>query len=173
MIDIHCHLLFGIDDGSKSIESSVNALRGLENLGYTDIILTPHYVKDTNYASPISNNTKLMNELKSTLLSEGININLYLGNEIFINNDIPKLLKSREITSLNNSKYLLIELPLSGEFEGYIDVFEELINYGFKVILAHPERYATFQRDFNKILELEELGLYFQSNLVRMLLALL
>ena len=60
---------------------------------------------------------------------------------------------------------LLIELPMTGEFEGYIDIFENLINKGYRVILAHPERYHTFQKDFDKVYELEEIGVYFQSNI--------
>lgn len=165
MVDMHCHLLFGIDDGSKSLENSLKALESLKELGYTDIILTPHYISDTRYTSSKSNNLKLLNELKQKIKEKNIDINLYLGNEIFINYDILDLLKEGEIASLNDSKYLLIELPMSGEFSGYIEVFLELINYGYKVILAHPERYIAFQKDFNKILELEEIGVYFQSNI--------
>ena len=165
MIDMHCHLLFGIDDGSKSLNNSVKALSDLREIGYTDIILTPHYIQNTKYTSSKKNNINLLNELKSTIDEKNIDINLYLGNEIFINYDILDLLKEGEIASLNDSKYLLIELPLSGEFSGYIEVFLELINYGYKIILAHPERYLSFQNDHNKILELEEIGVYFQCNI--------
>ena len=165
MVDMHCHLLFDVDDGSKSLESSIKALRNLEKLGYTDIIMTPHYISDTKYTSNKKNNIHILNELKNIMSNEKININLYLGNEIFINYDILDLLKEKEITSLNDSKYLLIELPVSGDFSGYIEVFLELISYNYKIILAHPERYISFQKDYNKVLELEEIGIYFQGNI--------
>ena len=87
-----------------------------------------------------------------------------MGNEIYIDSEIIDLFKKGIISSLNNSKYLLIELPMSGENEIYYDVFLDLINMGYKVILAHPERYISFQKDFNKVYELKELGVLFQCN---------
>ena len=164
MIDIHSHLLYGIDDGSKSIEDSVDIIRDLSEIGYTDIILTPHYISHSKYSSPKDNNLILLNSLKDALNMQNINVNLYLGNEIYINHHISDLLESGEISSLNDSKYLLIELPMNGEYD-YIDVFEDLIYDGYKIILAHPERYHSFQRDFDKIYELEEIGVYFQCNI--------
>ena len=165
VIDIHCHLLYGVDDGSKSIEESIRILKDMYNYGYHDIILTPHYISDSKYCSSKSENQKRLKELKKELEKEKIGINLYLGNEIFIDYNILELLKEKEITSLNDSKYLLIELPMSGEFEGYEEVFMEVMNQGYQVILAHPERYLAFQKDFNKIYELEQIGVLFQSNL--------
>lgn len=165
MIDIHSHLLYGIDDGSKSIEDSIDIIKNMHDIGYTDIILTPHYIKDSNYSSPRSNNLKLLRELKAALKENNIDINLYLGNEIYIDLDIYDLLQDDVISSLNDSRFLLIELPMSGEYDNYIDIFEHLINEGYKVILAHPERYIAFQNDLSKVDELEEIGVYFQSNL--------
>ncbi len=165
MIDIHNHLLYGIDDGSKSLSSSIELLKDLETLGYSSIILTPHYIKNTKYNSSKTNNLKILSELKKEVKKNNININLYLGNEIFYDEDIIELLNSDEISSLNNTKYLLIELPMSGEVIGYEDIFNDLIIKGYKVILAHPERYLSFQKDFNKIYELEKIGVLFQSNI--------
>lgn len=164
MIDIHSHLLYGIDDGSKSIEDSVDIIEDLCKIGYTDIILTPHYISHSKYSSPKENNLVLLDNLKSVLNRKGININIYLGNEIYINHHIGDLLDKGIISSLNDSEYLLIELPMNGEYD-YLDVFEDLIYDGYKVILAHPERYHAFQNDFDRIYELEEIGVYFQCNL--------
>ncbi len=165
MIDIHNHLLYGIDDGSKSIEESIDVLKDLEQAGYTDIILTPHYITDSRYDSSRTNNLERLNILKEEVKRNNININLYLGNEIFIDDNIYGLLKDNIISSLNDTDYLLIELPLSGEFSGYLEIFKYLISKGYNVILAHPERYISFQDDFNKIYELENIGVYFQSNI--------
>lgn len=164
MIDIHSHLLYGIDDGSKSLEESVDIIKNMEKQGFTDMILTPHYINGSNYSSSKRKNIKLMKELRNMLEMENVNVNLYLGNEIYIDDDINDLLEEEEICSLDDSNFLLIELPMSGEYEGYIDLFEYLMNKGYKVILAHPERYHSFQNNFNKIYELEEIGVYFQCN---------
>lgn len=165
MIDIHSHLLFGVDDGSRTLEESVHVIKKLSEVGYTDIILTPHYINDSTYVSTREENLDVLKRLKVGLIRNNVNVNLYLGNEIYIDSEIANLLKNNIISSLNDTKYLLIELPMSGENEIYYDIFLDLINMGYKVILAHPERYISFQKDFNKIYELKELGVLLQSNI--------
>lgn len=164
MIDIHSHLLFGVDDGSRTLEESVHVIKKLSEVGYTDIILTPHYINDSTYVSTREENLDVLKRLKVGLIRNNVNVNLYLGNEIYIDSEIANLLKNNIISSLNDTKHLLIELPMSGENEIYYDIFLDLINMGYKVILAHPERYISFQKDFNKIYELKELGVLLQSN---------
>lgn len=164
MIDIHSHLLFGVDDGSRTLEESVHVIKKFSEVGYTDIILTPHYINDSTYVSTREENLDVLKRLKVGLIRNNVNVNLYLGNEIYIDSEIANLLKNNIISSLNDTKYLLIELPMSGENEIYYDIFLDLINMGYKVILAHPERYISFQKDFNKIYELKELGVLLQSN---------
>ena len=165
MIDIHNHLLFGIDDGSKTIEESIDILKDMEKSGFTDIILTPHYIDGSRYSNEKDNNLERLEILKQELIRNNININLYLGNEIYIDEDISKLLKENKISTLNNSKFLLIELPMSGEYSGYQELFKDLINEGYRVILAHPERYLTFQDDYDLIYELRDMGVLFQCNI--------
>ena len=165
MTDIHNHLLFGVDDGAKSLEESIRVLEEMELAGYENVILTPHYIKDSSYHNSRVDNLHRLDILKSGLRANNININLYLGNEIYIDDDIYELLNKGLISSLNNSNYLLIELPMSGIYDNYMGIFKDLINRGYNVILAHPERYISFQNDFNKIYELEKIGVYFQSNI--------
>ena len=165
MIDIHSHLLYGVDDGCKSIDESVEVLKDLECLGYTDIILTPHYIVNSKYTSCRKDNIEKISVLRKELKNQNIKINLYLGNELFIDEKLDYLLENNQVSSLNDSEYLLIELPMNGEFLGYDDIFLDLIHKGKKVILAHPERYFAFQKDFNKIYELEKIGVLFQCNI--------
>ena len=165
MIDIHSHILFSVDDGARSIEESISILKDLKRAGYSSIILTPHYIKNSKYDSNREHNLKRLEVLKDEVKKNNLDINLYLGNEIYIDDDIISLLRDEEITSLNDSKYLLIELPMSGEYENYEDIFTDLIYRGYKVILAHPERYFAFQKDFNRVYELERIGVLFQSNI--------
>lgn len=165
MIDIHSHLLYGVDDGSKSIEESIITLSNLYKIGIESVILTPHYIEDSAYNSEVKENKKRIKILENELKKNNIDINLYLGNEIYISDNILELLKEKKITSLNNSKYLLIELPMSGEYNNYIEIFKELILKGYVVVLAHPERYISFQKDFSLILELNKIGVKFQCNI--------
>ena len=165
MTDIHNHLLFGIDDGSKTIEESIEVLKDMKKCGFDNIILTPHYIKESKYNSPKEHNLQLMHMLQRALRENNIDINLYLGNEIFIDEDIYENIRKGYISPLNGTNYLLIELPMTGIYEEYKEIFKDLIKKGFHVILAHPERYISFQKDFNKVYELEKIGVYFQSNL--------
>ena len=165
MIDIHNHLLYGIDDGSQSIEESIDVLKDMEKCGYTDIILTPHYIDGSRYSNDRADNLRRLDTLKSELKNNNISINLYLGNEIYIDEDISDLLNKDLISTLNNTNYLLIELPMSGEYSGYQELFKDLIKKGYKVILAHPERYLTFQDDYDLIYELLDMGVLFQCNI--------
>ena len=165
MIDIHSHLIYGVDDGSTSIEKSLEILNDLSKNGITDIILTPHYITDTNYVSSKRNNIEKLIELKREIKKQGININLYLGNEIYIDPNILDLIKSNQICSLNNSEYILVELPMSGLYPDYQEIFSDLLKIGFKVILAHPERYTAFQKDKEKINEVVDMGVLLQCNI--------
>ena len=164
MIDIHSHLIYGVDDGTKTKEESIEILKNLRENNITDIILTPHYIAETRYVSSKIDNINILKDIKKELELNNIDINVYLGNEIYIDRDILKLIKENKICTLNNTEYVLIELPMSGVYPDYYDIINNLINEGCKVILAHPERYTTFQKDFNKILELNELGVLFQCN---------
>ena len=165
MIDIHAHLLYGIDDGCKTVEESLKAIESLASMGITDIILTPHYIANSKYQSTKKENLERIKLLKNELKTQNIKVNLYLGNEIFIDDNIDILLQKKIISSLNDSAYLLIELPMNGEYVDYEEIFRELIGQGKKIILAHPERYFLFQKDYEKIKELEMIGVLFQCNI--------
>lgn len=165
MIDIHSHVLPGVDDGSKNITMSINMLRGLEAQGVTDLICTPHFIPETRLISPRSKNEELLQKLKEKAEKSDIKINLYLGNEIYIDRDIAKYLRSKKISPLANSKYILVELPISGEFQQYEDILLSLKEKNWQVILAHPERYHSFQKDFSKATTLYKRGILLQCNL--------
>ena len=108
MIDLHTHLLPDIDDGVQTYDESLEILEELANHGVTKLLLTPHYLPDTIYNSPRSDNLKLLSELQKAVAENGINIELHLGNEIYITPEIPKLLKNKILSPLADSKYLLI-----------------------------------------------------------------
>ena len=147
MIDIHSHVLPGIDDGSKNITMSLEILKGLEEQGVTDLICTPHYIAETSQVSPRAKNEELLKKLQERAKKKGIKTNLYLGNEIYIDRDIAKLIRAKKISPLAKSKYLLVELPMSGEFEQYEDILLSLQQKKWQVILAHPDvcwRKASF-----------------------------
>lgn len=165
MIDLHNHCLPGVDDGARTFEESLEIVRGLAAQGITEIYLTPHYIHDTDQDSPRFENTNRYNFLRASARHERLGVTFHLGNEIYIDPNIEKLIRFGKIKSLGETDYLLIELPMSGEYPDYEGIFLQLLQDGYKVLLAHPERYLAFQKDYSRILELNSLGVLFQCNL--------
>lgn len=164
MIDIHSHILFGIDDGSKSIEESINILNKAIRNGYTDIILTPHYRFEQNFVCNNLNKYKRFIELQKEVERLELPINLYLGNEITIDEDLFYYLNAEEAMPLNGTRYLLIELPFGNVFEGLDSAIDRLIAKGNIPIIAHPERYLYYEglSEFERLLKN---GVLFQGNI--------
>ncbi len=165
MIDIHSHILPGVDDGAEALADTVAMIRELAMAGVTDIVATPHYIFETSYAMPAKTNEEILAIVRKAVERTGVRVNLYLGNEIYIDKRILRLLELAAVKPLAESRYLLIELPMNGKFEGAEDIFKELMEKGYKVILAHPERYAKFQKDFAGLEKLHEMGILFQCNI--------
>ena len=141
MKDMHNHILFSIDDGSKNIESSIEMLKKAQENGIDEMILTPHYILNSKYNANNELKNKLLDELKERCEVEGINIKLHIGNEVWADEGIPELIKKGEISTLNNSRYLLIEFPLHNEDKRAQQIIFEIISHNYIPIIAHPERY--------------------------------
>lgn len=159
MIDIHSHILYGIDDGSRDLEESISLLHTLQEEGVTEIILTPHYMEKTDYMASVSEVKSLIEELQ-----EHTDIKLYIGNEVYISNHLLEMIKAKKISTLNNSRYLLIELPMSTKLRDLEDIIYDLLISDIVPIIAHPERYSYFQEDIKSLDKYVEMGALFQSN---------
>lgn len=164
MKDLHSHLLPGIDDGCKDIGESLTLLKAAQEQGITDLVLTPHYMENTKYNANNEEKNKRFEELKEEAKKAGIEINLYLGNEVYMTENFQDLLKQQEITTINNSKYLLIEFPLGNMLYNSKEILYDLVVSGYVPILAHPERYRIFQRHPDHIDEYLRMGVLLQGN---------
>ena len=164
MIDMHNHILYGIDDGCKTIEESIETIKNMKKIGFNSIVLTPHYIEDSSFKA--NNNLKLqrLEILKEELLKNNIDVNLFLGNEIFINESINELIINKEIRSINNTRYILIELPFNNQILNLDDYLYELKLKGYKIIIAHPERYTYFKDNYEEARKLYNSGVLFQVN---------
>ena len=139
MKDLHCHIMYGIDDGAKTIEDSMIMLQRQANEGVTDIILTPHYIEDTNYNCNNEKKIDLYNIIYYEAKKRNIIINIYLGNEVMANNNLLSQLQT-EILTLNGSRYLLIESTMEKEYPDFDIIIRELLENNIIPIIAHPER---------------------------------
>ena len=164
MTDVHSHILFDVDDGARNIEESITLLKKMTEIGFKNVILTPHYIKGSEYSSQNKEKLTKIKELQKELNNQNIDINIYLGNEIFINNEICDLIKVKHIYTLNNTKYILVELPFHNQIVNLEDIIYELKVKGLIPIIAHPERYAYFQNNYKEVDRLREEGFLFQGN---------
>jgi protein-tyrosine phosphatase len=158
MRDIHNHLLYGIDDGAKTIEDSERLLKEMEDNHITDIMFTPHYIIGSQYNANNAKKKKLLNELKKKT-----KINLYYGNEVYIDNDIVPYIEKGEIASLNDSRYILVEFPLNEKLDCAFTLIQNVIKCGYVPIIAHPERYHYYDIQF--FIDLIKEGCLLQGNI--------
>lgn len=140
-IDIHSHILYGIDDGSKTLETSLEIIKKMVNLGFEEIVLTPHYISYYHANNKIKKN--ILKEINSCLKKEKINVKLHLANEVRITSDILGLIKKDEISLLNN--YIFLELPFNNRINNLKEIIYELQSNNINVIIVHPERYPYLE----------------------------
>ena len=163
MIDFHTHILPNIDDGSRSVEETFDLLKEAEAVGFDSIISTSHYIENY-FESPVDERTEWVHALSGALKKENINVNLYLGNEVYFSENILKLLNENKITNINNSRYMLFEFSMNVKPINVYDVIYEMLENKIIPILAHPERYRFVQQDPSFIYELIDTGVLMQSN---------
>ncbi len=157
MKDIHSHLLYKADDGTKTREETINLLNLASEVGFTEMVMTPHYYKEYNFIKNNKEKEMKLNRIKHKM-------KLHLGNEVYFTNDIIKLLKEKKITTINNTKYLLIEFPFDIYFKVFKEWISDLNEKGIIPIIAHPERYAYYQHNPERIKELLKLKVVIQCN---------
>ncbi|SHK36938.1 protein-tyrosine phosphatase [Anaerobranca californiensis DSM 14826] len=157
LVDTHNHLLPGIDDGAKNIEETIEMCKIAADDGIKKIVATPHYIKGELETEP-SVIKGLVGEVNKLLQKQGIDIEILPGHEVFVDPAIPQLLKDNLLCTINNSKYLLIELPM-GSTPKYIEelIYSIRLN-GYVPIIAHPERNVEIMENPNLLYRFIELG---------------
>ncbi|CAH0302902.1 Tyrosine-protein phosphatase YwqE [Peribacillus simplex] len=158
MIDIHCHILPEVDDGSASMKESLNMAKKAVEAGITHLYATPHHLNEKyiNIKSDIINRTVRINE---NLQQNNIPLTIHLGQEVRIHRDIFTSLEKEEILTLDdNGTYLLLELP-SGMVPTYTqEVIYELLLKGITPIIVHPERNKELKENHKLLFELVKEG---------------
>ncbi len=164
MVDLHSHILHNIDDGAQSIDESVRLCSLGKINDIQKIVVTPHFNALGNIENFIALRDKKCEELNLELKNKNIDVEIFKGAEVFIDDDIYFSKKLNELT-INNSRYLLVEFAFFGlRFRDIINYLDELYKMGLVPIIAHPERYEYFQRDYNAVNELASRGVLFQLN---------
>ena len=163
MIDLHTHILPGVDDGADSEKEAMNIVRKAKKQGITKMVATPHYLDDTYQLSPTITKSKIK-QLQQKVDQKNLGIEILPGAEVFITPDLGKKIKNNEIMTINDSHYLLIEFP-ADHIPKYADeVFYDLKVLGYKPIICHPERNDSIISNPNQLYKWVKKGIYAQVN---------
>ncbi|NIJ45724.1 tyrosine-protein phosphatase YwqE [Wenyingzhuangia heitensis] len=164
-VDIHSHLLPGIDDGAKDIEDSIALIEKLYAFGIKQFRTTPHVLGDVweNSSATIKEKEAL---LQAELKERGYHdIQISASAEYMMDNNFSKLLTNDDILTLKG-KYVLVEMSFFNAPFNLDDILFQIQIKGYTPVLAHPERYAFYHKDFSEYQKLIDAGCLFQLNIL-------
>ena len=163
MIDFHTHIIPNIDDGSRSVEETFNIIAEAKQAGFDKIVLTSHYMEGY-YETKVDEREVWLDAISKNLFIKEFDGTLYLGSEIYISNNIIGLLEDAKASTINNTSYVLFELPLNAEPLDFHNIIYQMQEYKLMPVLAHPERYSFIQKDPEILYDLAQQGVLFQAN---------
>ena len=163
MIDFHTHILPNIDDGARNIDETIHLIQEAQTAGFEAIISTSHYMEGY-YETNVPEREMWVNVIYQKVQEENLNMKLYLGNEIYLSEDIISLLEEGKASTINDTSYVLFEMPLNIEPLNLYHVVHDMLQYKLVPILAHPERYTFVQEEPELIYDLIEQGVLMQAN---------
>jgi tyrosine-protein phosphatase YwqE len=162
-VDLHSHLIPGIDDGSKSMEESLMLLKGMEDLGYEKVITTPHIMADAYRNTPVIIRDGLQ-ALRKASKEEGLAIEIEAAAEYYLDDGFYDLLHKGEILSAKGG-YLLFETSYISKPIQLEEMIFEISAAGYTPLMAHPERYRYIKDPVKEFKRFKDLGVLFQVNL--------
>jgi protein-tyrosine phosphatase len=163
--DMHSHILPGIDDGADSIETSLELIRGMKDLGYQKLIATPHIMWDMYKNTPEIINEKL-GLVKNAVQAEGLNMKIEAAAEYFLDEHVEDLLRDKEPMLTISENKVLVEFSMAFPSMNIKGILFEMQIQGYQPVIAHPERYIYLQADKGFYNELKDIGCIFQLNLL-------
>lgn len=145
MVDIHCHILPGLDDGAGDLAESVAMARQAAASGVTDLVATPHFRGRRASLSMLPEMLVQLEILSDALRREGIPLNLHPGAEILCTPETPEMGARGELPTLGQSRYLLTEFYFDESGSFMDDTLSQLAQQGYRPVVAHPERFRAVQ----------------------------
>lgn len=165
MIDLHSHILPGLDDGAQTLDESLEMARIAEKDGIEKIVATPHLYRNNFTPDDLGIIEEKQRELVRTLEENNINVAVFVGAEVHISHNLlEEIVKNRMFLVINKSSYMFVEFPSNHVFSGVKNLFFELMGEGITPIIAHPERNSVFRRNPGLLYELVQTGAFSQAN---------
>jgi protein-tyrosine phosphatase len=164
MIDLHCHILPGVDDGPKNLDESLEMVRIFIKAGYRQVVATPHQVPGTTWMLSVEEIRNKLAELNQAMKIEGMELDVLPGMEIAFDPLIPGLLEKGQLLTLGKTSYVLIETPFQQLPLGWEQVVFAILSKGYFILMAHPERCTQLAAGLQLVDRLIESGVYLQVN---------
>lgn len=163
-VDIHSHLIPGVDDGAKDLNGSIELIKGLVDLGFKKIITTPHVYQDY-YPNTSDKLLAGLDTLQRGLEKANIEIEVECAAEYYMDEVFEKLLKNKELLTIGEN-YVLVEMSFFQEAKKLDEYLFQMQINEYQPILAHPERYLYYTDNFSRFEDLKNRGCMFQLNLL-------
>lgn len=163
-IDMHSHLIPGIDDGAKTIEDSLELIRGMRALGFKKIITSPHIMSGGYDNTPeiiLAGRDKVREAIKA----QNIDVEFDAWAEYYLDETILPKIQAKKLLTMGDN-YVLVELSYLIKSSNVSSYFYPLITNGYKIVLAHPERYPYYHSEsLEEYFNLKDHGVFFQLNI--------
>lgn len=167
-VDMHSHLLPGLDDGLKSVDESVQYIKELSLLGYKKLICTPHIISDI-YPNTNENILWALSLVRQALKDNNIDFMIEAAAEYMVDMGMENYVKSGKPLLTFGRKYILIEMSYIGPSPNIEQVIFQLCLKGLRPVLAHPERYNYYHNNFKMYQRFIDMGCVLQVNLLSLL----
>jgi len=163
--DIHSHFIPGIDDGAPDMDTSISLIKKMQELGYSKVITSPHVMSDF-YQNSSETILKGLNDVRAELKAQNINIEIDAAAEYYIDFEFEQKIGKEKFLTFGDN-YILVELSFMEAPRNLFDIIFKLQLEGYKVVLAHPERYNYYSiKDYE---ELISRGVLLQINLLSLI----
>jgi len=163
--DIHSHFIPGIDDGSPDMETTISMIKEMQELGFKKVITSPHVMSDF-YQNTSETILSGLNKVRSELKAQSIPVEIDAAAEYYIDFEFEQKIGKEKFLTFGGY-YILVELSFIEEPRNLFDIIFRLQLEGYKVVLAHPERYAYYRMEDYK--ELKNRGVLLQINLLSLI----
>ena len=164
MVDIHCHILPDFDDGASDMDEAVEMARMAYRSGVADLIATSHFTGNMEDLPRLNLMKQRFEELTAALKAETIPLRLHLGAEILCTPETPELARLGKLPTLAGTDYVLAEFFFDESFDYMDTMLADIAGYGYRVVVAHPERYGAIQKDTRLLRRWGRLGYVLQIN---------
>ena len=164
MVDIHCHILPGVDDGAETLADALEMAYLAASCGVTDLAATPHVRGDAEGLVQASRLDHAFRQLEASIIQEKIPLRLHPGAEILCTDETVNLAREGKLPAIGNTNYVLCEFFFHARFSEMDEILEGITQAGYRPIVAHPERYSAIRKDPRRILHWFRSGYVIQVN---------